>query len=260
VVEQIPGKLVADVVKNTAVKIVHRLVAGDDRELIGATMNLDVEQARQLVTLAPGEAAVLPDGADRPLLVRVPDAGAAGGGGVVVGGGEVGAVIGRRSGTCGVDCVAVACTLRDMRTAQQLLDAEAGLRLWAELAVLAHLTGHPMPVPRDLPRSGVPARILDCAVSHAVDDAVAVRSSVLRPETSPGLLAGHVCDTLRELAAGRGHRCATDDMAYLAQPFRWERLRHALATASPGGGVCPGGSVSIAGRFPGRRGRSSWRR
>ena len=39
IAEQIPARLVPDVIKNTAVKIVHRLPAADDREAVGATMN-----------------------------------------------------------------------------------------------------------------------------------------------------------------------------------------------------------------------------
>ena len=72
IAEQIPAKLIGDVVKNTAVKVVHRLPAGDDRELVGAAMNLDHGQSRQVVSLAPGVAAVFADGMDRPLRVRVP--------------------------------------------------------------------------------------------------------------------------------------------------------------------------------------------
>jgi DNA helicase HerA-like ATPase len=40
IAEQIPSKLIPDVIKNTAVKITHRLPAADDRDTVGATMNL----------------------------------------------------------------------------------------------------------------------------------------------------------------------------------------------------------------------------
>jgi uncharacterized protein len=63
IAEQIPSKLVVDVLKNTAVKICHRLPAADDGTVVGATMNLRDEQSRYLVTLLPGEAAVHADGA-----------------------------------------------------------------------------------------------------------------------------------------------------------------------------------------------------
>ena len=54
IAEQIPAKLIPDVIKNTAVKIVHRLPARDDREAVGATMNLSPAQSPYLVTLRPG--------------------------------------------------------------------------------------------------------------------------------------------------------------------------------------------------------------
>jgi uncharacterized protein len=54
IAEQIPSKLIPDVVKNTAVKIVHRLPAADDRDSVGATMNMSEEQSAYLVTLTPG--------------------------------------------------------------------------------------------------------------------------------------------------------------------------------------------------------------
>ena len=73
IAEQIPSKLIPDVIKNTAVKIVHRLPAADDRDSVGATMNLTEEQSAYLVTLVPGEAAVFTDGMDYPLLTRMPD-------------------------------------------------------------------------------------------------------------------------------------------------------------------------------------------
>ena len=72
VAEQIPTKLVPDVVKNTALKVVHRLPAYDDRQLVGAAMNLDEDQSREVVSLPPGAAAVFADGMDRPLRIRVP--------------------------------------------------------------------------------------------------------------------------------------------------------------------------------------------
>src|SRR5262249_27013992 len=76
IAEQIPAKLVPDVVKNTALKVMHRLPAQDDRELVGATMTLDGEQSGQVVSFPPGVAAVFMDGMDRPLRVKVPFGGA----------------------------------------------------------------------------------------------------------------------------------------------------------------------------------------
>jgi DNA helicase HerA-like ATPase len=73
IAEQIPARLVPDVIKNTAINFVHRLPAADDRDAVGATMNATPAQDRYLVTLPPGQAAVFTDGMDFPVLVQVKD-------------------------------------------------------------------------------------------------------------------------------------------------------------------------------------------
>jgi hypothetical protein len=72
VAEQIPSKLSPDVIKNTNLKIVHRIVAGDDRYILGQTMNMDELQHALLSTVKTGQAAVFSEGDDHPLLVKVP--------------------------------------------------------------------------------------------------------------------------------------------------------------------------------------------
>src|SRR5581483_7498812 len=71
VAEQIPSKLAPDVMKNTNLKIVHRLIAQDDRQSIGQTMNLSHDQQTHLGILTPGMAAVYAEGADHAYLVRM---------------------------------------------------------------------------------------------------------------------------------------------------------------------------------------------
>jgi hypothetical protein len=71
VAEQIPSKLAPDVLKNTNLKIVHRLIAQDDRLSIGQTMNLNEVQQLHLGTLRAGMAAVYAEGADHAYLVRM---------------------------------------------------------------------------------------------------------------------------------------------------------------------------------------------
>ena len=73
VAEQIPDRLARDVIKNTAVKIAHRLPAADDRDVVGATMNMTRAQRRYLVTLGVGEAAVFADGMDIRCWSGCPD-------------------------------------------------------------------------------------------------------------------------------------------------------------------------------------------
>ena len=72
VVEQIPAKLAPDVVKNTNLKIAHRIVAGDDRSVLAAAMAMNDRQEMSLARLGVGRAAVFADGEDAPLLVDIP--------------------------------------------------------------------------------------------------------------------------------------------------------------------------------------------
>lgn len=58
IADQIPAKLIPDVIKNTHTKIVHRLFAEDDRRAMGESMMMDDEQRAFLPNLATGEAIV----------------------------------------------------------------------------------------------------------------------------------------------------------------------------------------------------------
>ncbi len=244
IAEQIPGRLIADVIKNTAVKITHRLPAADDRDAVGATMNMTRTQNRFLVTLRPGEAAVFTDGMDYPLLARMPD-----------GSGREAAthpstaspagVVRPRSTTCGADCIGRPCTLRDMRVAQRALDECPGIRLWAELSVLAHLTGWPMPVPRAALRSllrTMPSRVRDCAISHGVDAALAVRVPAIAGRVSPAGLGLHVSTAIRARVSRGTWLCQREEPEWLAPAYKWAFVLDALKSAAgnnPGGGPHP---------------------
>ena len=127
IAEQIPAKIIPDAVKNTAVKIVHRLPAADDRETVGATMNMTDAQSRYLVTLPPGQAAVFTDGMDYPVLAAMPDGTGREAAAAPVTESPAG-LVSPRSGTCGPDCLASPCTLRDMRAAQRVLGRRARAR------------------------------------------------------------------------------------------------------------------------------------
>jgi hypothetical protein len=61
IVEQLPTKLVQDAVKNTNLKVMHRLTAEDDRRYLGQTMGLDEPQLRFATRLQTGEALVYSD-------------------------------------------------------------------------------------------------------------------------------------------------------------------------------------------------------
>jgi hypothetical protein len=233
IAEQIPAKLIPDVIKNTAVKIVHRLPAQDDRDAVGATMNLTLAQSEYLVTLRPGEAAVHADGMDYPILARMPDgttrerapAEPA----------PAGPVIARRSLTCGPDCQARPCTLAQMRAAQRAAITDPRITMWAELAVVAHLAGWEMPRPAKSFAAAMrrmDTRLRDCAISHATDAAVAARAAAITARVSPAALAAHVVAAMRQFTTGQASGCGDVEPQYLAPPYQWALVLEALRTSA----------------------------
>ncbi len=206
IAEQIPSKLIPDAVKNTALKIVHRLPAHDDRELVGATMNLDAEQSRQVVAFLPGVAAVFADGMDRPLRIRVPFGGHADHAPEPR---QLAAppMARRRSSACGSACVGErACTLLELRSADLLAAAPdyAWVRVWIEALVLAFLTNSPLPVvPSALRR--LEGRLRECVLATVIERAVASRSTAIRECFDPGeLMAAVAIMAVRILDGGKG--------------------------------------------------------
>lgn len=71
IVDQIPGKLTPEVLKNTNTKIVHKIFAFDDKEAIGNTMALTDEQKGFLSFLDKGRAVVFSQGWDKSVQVQV---------------------------------------------------------------------------------------------------------------------------------------------------------------------------------------------
>ncbi|MGH3300796.1 MAG: ATP-binding protein [Streptosporangiaceae bacterium] len=222
VAERIPAKLVPDVVKNTALTVLHRLPAADDRRLVGGSMNLDDQQSRAVVSLPPGEAVVFADGMDRPMRITVPfggdreqrggaDAAAADGTAAVLRGPDSPLLIRRRSAACGRACTGLRpCTLVEIRSADLLARSprDAWLRVWAEVYVLAHLVNRPRPrVPVPLRRrwAELPERLRDCALATALDEAVQRRSHVLRESRDPAALsAACAASAVGMLEGGKG--------------------------------------------------------
>jgi hypothetical protein len=209
VAEQIPAKLVPDVVKNTALKVVHRLPARDDRDVVGAAMNLDDAQSRQVVSLEPGVAAVFADGMDRPLRIRVPF----GGGREQALAGPPPPVLGRRSAACGPRCTGErACSLLELRTADLLADPASGedvwLRVWAEALVLAFLTNRGLPaVPARLQRrwGRLDGRLRECLLATVVDRVTGNRALAVRASyDSHRLATSAAAVALRMLDHGTG--------------------------------------------------------
>ena len=213
IAEQIPAKLVPDAVKNTALKVLHRLPAADDRQLVGATMNLDDDQSRQVVSLPPGEAAVFTDGMDRPMRVRVPFGGDRE---VRAGPGQAAQTVpppltGRRSAACGQACMQErACTLVEIRAADLVAGStqDAWLRVWSEVYVLAHLVNRPrprVPVPLRQRWASLDGRLRECALATAIDRAVLGRGQALRESYDPdGLASACAVSAAAMLDGGKG--------------------------------------------------------
>ncbi|HXT92268.1 MAG TPA: DUF87 domain-containing protein [Trebonia sp.] len=71
IAEQIPSKLVQDAVKNTNLKIMHRLTAEDDRRYLGETMGMDEKQRVFATRLQVGEALLYSDEFAEAAHVRI---------------------------------------------------------------------------------------------------------------------------------------------------------------------------------------------
>ena len=54
IVDQIPNKLASEVLKNTNTKIIHKILARDDKEAVGDTMLMDDKQKEYLSALSVG--------------------------------------------------------------------------------------------------------------------------------------------------------------------------------------------------------------
>jgi len=245
IAEQIPARLMGDVIKNTAIKITHRLPAADDRDAVGATMNATQSQSRFLVTLAPGQAAVFRDGMDFPVLVKMKD-GSEREMATAAATLDARTVVIPRSATCGAECAARPCTLRDMRAAQRALDDFPWVRLWAELAVLAHLTGWPTPVPKPAALARfreLAPRVSQCATAHAVDAAVAARPAVL----DPGALARHAQAAIRARADRDQWLCPADEPEWLLPGPVTEAV--AFGVARPSAIESAGPLIPLLGEF-----------
>lgn len=70
--DQIPSKLLSDAIKNTNLKIVHRLVAADDVSTMAVGMDLEDDQRRVVVKLPTGQAIVRAATDDSAFLVQIP--------------------------------------------------------------------------------------------------------------------------------------------------------------------------------------------
>jgi Bacterial protein of unknown function (DUF853) len=241
VAEQIPAKLVPDVVKNTALKILHRLPAADDRQTVGAAMNLDDDQSRQVVSLRPGVAAVFADGMDRPLRIAVPFGGAREQAATAEDAPEA-PITGRRSPACGPTCAAEgACTLLQLRAADLLAASpdDAWLRVWVEALLLAFLTNSPLPVvPAPLRQrwGGLDPRLRECLLACVLDRALHGRAQALRSCYGPERLAQTAAVTALALLDGELRAGSRPGPKWVIPQLQW---LHEIERVCPLGGAPP---------------------
>jgi hypothetical protein len=226
VVEQIPAKILPDVIKNTALKVMHRLPAKDDRDAVGATMNLQPGGHESVVAFRPGHAAVSVDGWDRPLLAKM-----AGGAGneSADGCGTYPPLNGRRSDLCGTACREVrACTLAEMAGAA----VPAYATIWAEMVAASVVMGvePPRPAPDVLAAWPGEPRARDCALATVVDAAVAARRPWLARRLDPADYGRRLHAVLGALLTGEDVPDG-DVRRWRAGAYRWANVHGALEAA-----------------------------
>lgn len=73
VVDQMPSKLVPDVIRNSGIKVVHRLTAEEERSIVGGAMSLTEPQTRFLSSLPAGQAIVYAEGNANACRICIPD-------------------------------------------------------------------------------------------------------------------------------------------------------------------------------------------
>lgn len=71
IVDQIPNKLSPEVLKNTNTKIIHRILAKDDKEVVGDAMLMDDKQKQYLSALKVGEVVIYTENTDSPINVKI---------------------------------------------------------------------------------------------------------------------------------------------------------------------------------------------
>lgn len=71
IADQLPTAMTPEVLKNTSLKIVHRLTSQDDRGLIGSTMSANDFQLEELGSYMPGNALITYEGLLRPFRMQI---------------------------------------------------------------------------------------------------------------------------------------------------------------------------------------------
>jgi hypothetical protein len=71
IADQLPSAIASEVMKNTGLKIVHRMTAEDDRNMVGSTMSATETQLEHVGTYQPGDALVFYEGLQLPFRGKI---------------------------------------------------------------------------------------------------------------------------------------------------------------------------------------------
>jgi hypothetical protein len=194
IAEQIPTKILSDVVKNTALQIVHRLPSLEDRQILAGTTNMDDDMSAFVLSLRPGQAAAFRDGMDAPVLLAVdPPA-------------EISKAPARaldlarlrqrpRGVGCHDGCRLQPCTGRVLAEGPKLATSVPELPFWLELLFLAHITESPIPRPGRVWSADIATVLTDrnvahCALAGLVEATVESRWAQIADFYDPNFLIG----------------------------------------------------------------------
>ncbi|MEG4456796.1 helicase HerA domain-containing protein [Microcoleus sp. N9_A1] len=73
IADQLPSAVSPEVIKNTNVKLAHRTVSGDDREILQQSMLLTGTQSEDLARSSPGDAYLFMEGTYKPVRIQEPN-------------------------------------------------------------------------------------------------------------------------------------------------------------------------------------------
>jgi uncharacterized protein len=230
VADQSPTALIPGVIKNTALKIVKRLVDRDDRAVIGGSMNLSGAQEEALVGLDKSVAIVHSDGMDYPVRIeqlrprlKVTEPG------------DKAEIQPPLATTACVACEGLC--RRDVFGRSSTSGAGKAVLLFCEVAVVSHMRGLGLSAPaarwRHLALRGADASSAEfrCACGKLVSQAVRRRSTAIPDSYTTAQLEQHVFGQLMEIfhKAGRGCR---PERKWRAGPYIWGEIRFRLREKS----------------------------
>ena len=230
IADQSPTALIPGVIKNTALKLVKRLVDRDDRDVIAHSINMSEDQEVALVSLDKSMAVAHADGMDYPLRIEQvrPKPEIA----------EAGVKARIRRPIAKNACVACdqLCT-RDIFTQSLTADAEKALTLLCEVAIISHMRGFGLAAPtarwRQLALRGVNVGSAEfrCALGKMVTAAVRRRSVVIPERYTMSELAEHVFDKLIAVCEEKDAGCRPE-IRWRAGPYVWGSIRFGLINKS----------------------------